>query len=633
MSTELLPPEVAVELLAASAEATIVANADGEIIFVNREAELLFGYDAAEMLGQPVEILMPGEFRKKHRNHRSQYVAAPRSRPMVAGLELYGRRKNGVHFRAEISLTPVNTEKGLLIATVIREISPADESEAYFRMVLESAPDAMIIVDEHGKIAIVNGQAEQMFGYQRKELLGQPIEQLLPERLRGVHVTHRESFASAPTLRPMGPGLELTARRSDGSEFPVEISLSPIATSTATFVSSVIRDVTDRKQMEEEIIAAQQAAERANKANSAFLAAASHDLRQPVQALSLLNGALRRTVKNKRALEMIENQQHSLTAMTNLLNSLLDISRLDAGAVTPEFEEFPMQRVIDRLSAEFARQAQQKGLEFSSQSCRAIVRSDPNLLSEIIQNFVTNAIRYTDRGNVRLTCVERDGECCINVEDTGVGIDEDQLEAIFQEFHQGAAAKSSKEGFGLGLAIVRRLADLLGHEIGVRSELNKGSCFSVSLPVVDGVNARHDDDEAGLDIAGQNPSGLVVLIEDDVNIANAWGLVLEAEGYRVATAASATEARAVIRHLDEIPALLISDFHLLDGSTGVEAVSEIRDFYDRHIPAFIVSGDTSKVVKDARPLDNCTIMSKPVNTERLLAAACIATRTGEVPQD
>ena len=313
MSTELLPPEVAVELLEASAEATIVANADGEIIFVNREAELLFGYDAAEMLGQPVEILMPGEFRKKHRNHRSQYVAAPRSRPMVAGLELYGRRKNGVHFRAEISLTPVNTEKGLLIATVIREISPADESEAYFRMVLESAPDAMIIVDEHGKIAIVNGQAEQMFGYDRKELLGQPIEQLLPERLREVHVTHRESFASAPTLRPMGPGLELTARRSDGSEFPVEISLSPIATSTATFVSSVIRDVTDRKQMEQEIIAAQQAAERANKANSAFLAAASHDLRQPVQALSLLNGALRRTVKNERALEMIENQQHAVT--------------------------------------------------------------------------------------------------------------------------------------------------------------------------------------------------------------------------------------------------------------------------------------------------------------------------------
>ena len=203
-----------------------------------------------------------------------------------------------------------------------------------------------------------------------------------------------------------------------------------------TFVSSVIRDVTERKKMEQEIIAAQKAAELANKANSAFLAAASHDLRQPVQALSLLNGALRRTVKDERALEMIENQEHSLTAMTNLLNSLLDISRLDAGAVKPEFEEFPMQRLIDRLSAEFSRQAAHKGLEFESESCQATVRSDPNLLSEIIQNFVSNAIRYTDKGSVKLRCVEADGCCSVEVQDTGVGIEEDQLEAIFKEFHQ-----------------------------------------------------------------------------------------------------------------------------------------------------------------------------------------------------
>src|SRR5210317_2288069 len=161
--------------------------------------------------------------------------------------------------------------------------------------------------------------------------------------------------------------------------------------------------------MEQEIIAARQAAERARKANSAFLAAASHDLRQPVQALSLLNGALRRTVTDERALEMVDFQQHSLTAMTNLLNSLLDISRLDAGKVTPEFENFPMQRIIDRLSAEFARQAQHKGLEFEASSCKSLVRSDPNLLGEIIQNFVSNAIRYTDKGKVTLRCAPVDG--------------------------------------------------------------------------------------------------------------------------------------------------------------------------------------------------------------------------------
>jgi anti-sigma regulatory factor (Ser/Thr protein kinase)/CheY-like chemotaxis protein len=385
--------------------------------------------------------------------------------------------------------------------------------------------------------------------------------------------------------------------------------------------------------MERELIEARQEAERATNANSAFLAAASHDLRQPVQALSLLNGALRRTVKDERALEMIRSQDHSLTAMTNLLNSLLDISRLDAGAVTPEIEDFPMQRLIDRLSAEFARQAQHKGLKFKSVACEAVVRSDPNLLSEIIQNLVSNAIRYTDKGKVELKCTEHDGRCCIEVEDTGIGISEDQQEAIFQEFHQVQTRGGSKEGFGLGLAIVRRLTDLLTHQIDVESDPGRGSRFTLSLPAVGPAGVDSDDLEESHAIEEEAASGLVVLIEDDVHVANAWGLLLEAEGYRVAMAASATEARALINHLDEAPSLIVSDFHLLDGSTGVEAVTDIREHYGLNIPAFIVSGDTSKVVKDARPVDNSTLMSKPVNTGRLLAAARIATRTGEVPAD
>jgi len=508
-----------------------------------------------------------------------------------------------------------------------------EESEAYFRILLESAPDAMIIVDDDGEIAIVNEQTERMFGYDREELIGEKIEVLLPDRIRESHNGHRENYVANPTLRPMGVGLELVGLRKDGNEFPVEISLSPVSTPKASFVSSVIRDVTVRKRMEQELIEARQEAERANKANVAFLAAASHDLRQPVQALSLLNGALRRTVKDERALEMIKSQDHSITAMTNLLNSLLDISRLDAGVVSPEFEEFPMQRLVDRLSAEFARQARHKGLEFTSLACESMVRSDPNLLSEILQNLVGNAIRYTDKGKVELKCIERDGQCCIDVKDTGIGISKDQQEAIFQEFHQIKSPGGSKEGFGLGLAIVRRLADLLEHGIHVESNPGKGSCFTLSLPLIGPVGAETDDAEEGNVVEEDAASGLVVLIEDDVHVANAWGLLLEAEGYRVAAAASATEARALINHLDEAPSLIVSDFHLLDGSTGVEAVTDIRKHYGLVIPAFIVSGDTSKVVKDARPVENSTLMSKPVNTGRLLAAARIATRTGEVPAD
>jgi PAS domain S-box-containing protein len=633
MSASRLPAEVVNELLHAAADAAIVTDGDGRIVFVNRGAETLFGYAAEELVGKPVETLMPESLRASHEEYRKRYNASPRARPLLSGLDLYGLRKDGSRFRAEIALTPVNSSAGLLVASTIRELNAGDASEAYFRTMLETAPDAMIIVDERGRIAIVNRQAEDMFGYTRAELLGHDVEMLLPENIRERHLGHRSDYVENPELRPMGPGLDLFGRRKDGSEFPVEISLSPVKTSSGMFVSSVIRDVTQRRRMEQEIIAARQTAERAQKANTAFLAAASHDLRQPVQALSLLNGALRRTVKDERAREMIDSQEHSLTAMTNLLNSLLDISRLDAGVVTPEFEEFPMQRVIDRLSAEFGRQASHKGLEFSSEPCAVSVRSDPNLLSEIVQNLVSNAIRYTDSGSVKMVCDCAAEVCRLEVVDTGIGIEGDQLEAIFNEFHQTKTPGSSTEGFGLGLAIVRRLADLLEHDIGVESEPGKGSMFYVSVPIVAAGQHAHGEELHTAADPGSLGAGTVILIEDDVNVANAWGMLLESEGYRVATAKSAPEANAIIQHLDTVPSLLISDFHLLDGSTGVEAVQGIREHYGVNIPAFIVSGDTSKVVKEARPVDNCTLMSKPVNTSRLLAAAHAATKTGAVPQD
>ncbi len=514
------------------------------------------------------------------------------------------------------------------------DISNIGKSDVFFETLLETAPDAMIIVDDAGRMSLVNRQALTMFGYRRDEMIGKHIELLLPKTARKSHVSLRLAYTDEPKLRPMGgQDTDLIGMRKDGREFPVEISLSPVSSDRGEFISSVIRDVTVRRQMETEITAAREAAERANKANSAFLAAASHDLRQPVQALSLLNGALRRTVTDERALRMVENQDASLTAMTNLLNSLLDISRLDAGAVIPEWEEFPMQRLIDRLSAEFGRQAHSKGLTFSSQACSAVVRSDPNLLAEVLTNLVSNAIRYTDKGEVALLCKERDGQCRLEVSDTGIGIEADQLEDIFREFHQCNAPGSSKEGFGLGLAIVRRLAALLDHRIDVESDPGKGSRFTVVVPVVERHLFKSDVEEEVISGDAGKISGLIVLIEDDVKVADAWGLLLEAEGYRVATAASATQATALIKHLDEQPVLLISDFHLLDGSTGVEAVSRIRKFYDSQIPAFIVSGDTSKAVKDARLLDNCTLMSKPVDTTRLLAAARYASGSGRVPQD
>jgi protein-histidine pros-kinase len=629
-----LDSDTAIEILKTSIDAIVVVDGDGVILLANRVAEQLFGYQEGELAGEKVEILMPAGFRGPHVQHRSRYQETPRSRPLVSGLSLKGQRKDGRTFDAEIALTPIETDAGMLVSTTVRDISADDTSEAYFRNVLESAPDAMIIIDHFGKITVVNEQTEKMFGYTRRQLLGQEVEMLLPEELRDRHISHRAGFAADPQLRPMGRELELFGRRADGSLFPVEISLSPFTSSSGAFISSVIRDVTSRKGMEQDLITARQDAERANKANTAFLAAASHDLRQPVQALALLNGALRRTVSDKLALEMIESQQNSLDAMTNLLNSLLDISRLDAGKVEPEFEDFRVQRLVDRLFSESSRQASQKGLRFEVDTCEeVIIRSDPNLLGEIIQNFVSNAIRYTNTGAIKLACRAGDGELWIDVTDTGIGIDAAQLSEIFDEFHQVRHPGRETEGFGLGLAIVRRLADLLGHQVTVESAVGEGSTFSVCVPIVAKRGARPQQAENADDAVMTNRvTGAIVLIEDDPKVSKAWGLLLQAEGFQVAMVETAKETAALAGEIDKAPDLIISDFHLADGSTGIEAVEILRDAFDTEIPAFIVTGDTSKLVDEARTVENCIIVNKPVNTDELLDNAVAAIETGAVPR-
>ena len=175
------------EILQSSADAQILSGADGRIRVANSQAERLFGYDPGELDGKPIEILIPGDFRERHRALRERYIEAPRARPMVSGLDLYGCRKDGSTFRAEIALNPIMTDDGILVTSTIRSIDSADDSEAYFRHLLESAPDAMITIDDQGKIAIVNGQAVDMFGYDREAMLGQPIELLLPDRLTIAH--------------------------------------------------------------------------------------------------------------------------------------------------------------------------------------------------------------------------------------------------------------------------------------------------------------------------------------------------------------------------------------------------------------------------------------------------------------
>ncbi|MER5869348.1 PAS domain S-box protein [Streptomyces sp. NPDC002044] len=240
-------------LLEAAPDAMVIVDDAGAIRLVNAQAETLFGYSRQELLGRPIDILVPERFREHHPHHRTGYAASRQVRPMGAGLELYGLRRDGREFPVEISLSPLETTDGLLISAAVRDVSERRAAEELFRALLEAAPDAMVIVDDRGTIRLVNAQTEALFGHTRADLLGRPVEVLVPERFRGHHSAFRQGYFVNRQVRPMGAGLELHGLRRDGREFPVEISLSPLETPDGTLVSAAIRDVSDRKAAEEKL--------------------------------------------------------------------------------------------------------------------------------------------------------------------------------------------------------------------------------------------------------------------------------------------------------------------------------------------------------------------------------------------
>jgi len=370
-------------------------------------------------------------------------------------------------------------------------------------------------------------------------------------------------------------------------------------------------------------------AEEANVAKSRFLAAASHDLRQPVHALSVLVGALRAHDMNKEARGLLDYVDGSVRALSGLFGGLLDISRLDAGVVAVHRTAFALQPIIERVCRDFSSQARAKGVHLRSRATRAVVQSDPMLFERILRNIVSNAVTYTDRGKVLVGCRRHGPGVRVQVRDTGRGIAESEQQRVFQEFYQiGNSERDRTRGVGLGLAIVKRLTTLLNHPLTLQSWPGKGTCFTLEVP---SSSLTASPDIAAIpipEIPLEEARGLILVVDDELAIQTAMQALLQSWGYSVIAAGTCEEILEKIGSRPQVPALIICGYRLRDGETGSAVIERLRGEYNDSIPGMLITGDTAPDrIKEAQA-SGYLLLHKPVPNARLRTAIAGLIREG-----
>lgn len=508
-------------IVESSDDAIIGESLDGVVTSWNRSAERIFGYSASEAIGRPLSSLIwpakedEGDLDLLRRVFRGE---------RVDHYETVRVHKDGRRILVSLSMSPITDSNGVLIgvAKIARDISARvsmeqslfasgekirllTEQEAQarassladqrFRELIEDAPDGILQIDSSGKIAVANRRAEILFGYTQQEFLRLAVDELVPEGLRADHAKHRANFVKAGGSRPMGFGLTLFGRRKDGSEFPVEISLSHVKTPSGVSITAVVRDVTERKQMEEhvralqesymaELQARQKEAERLNQLKNEFLASVSHELRTPLHTIIGFADLLSEEFEgplNPTQREFVSHIRRDSDHLLGLINDVLDLSRIEGGRLELHVESLSLHDAISEAVSAINSHANAKSVLIRGDDAGELhVVADPIRLRQILYNLLNNAVKFTSAGGEVSVHAERDGGVVrVTVADTGVGISPDDQTKIFDRFYQ---VSNKSGGAGLGLAICKQLIELQGGSISVESELGRGSRFHFNLP-------------------------------------------------------------------------------------------------------------------------------------------------------
>lgn len=562
-------------------------------------------------VGRPIADIRP-KF-----SHDDLLIDAPKVLEKLVPLEREVYTDDGICYLRRIApyRTGDNRITGVVITFVdITQRKQAEEDAQRLASLVRDANDAIILQDLKGKVIAWNSGAERIYGWSEQEALGMPFRNLNPD----AGLTATQHLFERTGVGERLPRVEMQRITKAGRQLDVSVTLTPLydqAGAVNAIASTEQRDVTARNQAEATIRASQALAEAAYAAKSRVLSTASHDLRQPLQSLSLLNGSLLETVTDPDAREMLAMQGESLAGMGRLLNSLLNISSLDSESMDAIKDNVALQPILQQLNAEFKPTASAKALRLNIEPSDAIVSTDADLLTQLLENLVANAVRYTQQGFVQVTCRRVGQRVKIAVIDSGVGIAADQLTSIFEEFHQvDRDPQQPYAGLGLGLAIVKRIADLLETNVDVQSDVGRGSTFSLMLPVGEAEPAAASVAEI---LPGEpaTDGAVILLVDDDPEILKATRLfVALGNAYKITTAASAPAALEVLEHIT--PDLIITDYHLGKGDTGIDIIRAARRQAGATIPAILVSGYTDSALQKIDD-ESVHLLIKPLEARKL----------------